>query len=146
MTKKRIVAVRILAAIAFIVLFLLPIIGFMATDTNAVETEEAASMHSGDYVFFIVQNEDVPLAAVPMSDSASPVIWGCLAFLVIVIMSVYSAWYISTRRSIMEISDTLLPSDRRFFSDSRSFFHPIRSYQLAKYAEDSFTSLYIGQF
>lgn len=146
MNKKRRIAVRILAAIAFIALFLLPVIGLMATEAGAGETAESASVHSGDYVFFVVQNEDVPLAAVPMSDTSSYIMWISLAFLAITIMSLYSAWYLSIRRNIVEMSGKLSPADRRFFNDSRSFFHPIRSYQLAKDAEDSVASMYIGQF
>lgn len=146
MTKKRRIAVRILAAIAFIALFLLPVIGFMATETDAGQTAESARAYSGDYVFFVVQNDDVPLAAVPMTDTSSYIMWVGLAFLAITIMSVYSAWYLSIRRNIVEMSGKLSPSDRRFFNDSRSFFHPIRSYQLAKDAEDSVASMYLGRF
>ena len=144
MSRKRRVAVRILAAIAFIVLFLLPVLGFMTTDTVADVTAQSASVYSGDYVFFVVSNEEVPLAASPVSDTSSYIMYMGLAMLAVTIMSLYSAWYASIRRNITEFSEKLSPADRRFFNDSRSFFHPIRSYRLAKDAEDSVASLYFG--
>ena len=144
MTKKRRIAVRILAAIAFIALFLLPVIGFMATETDAGQTAESARAYSGDYVFFVVQNDDVPLAAVPMTDTSSYIMWVGLAFLAITIMSVYSAWYLSIRRNVWELSNKLSPLERRAIKVSTGFFHPVRSYHIAKEAEDSVASMYVN--
>ena len=48
MTFKRKVIVNILATVAFIFLFLLPVLAFLATTTQAGSTEETAMMHTGD--------------------------------------------------------------------------------------------------
>ena len=144
MTAQRKMIVNALATIAFIVLFLLPVLGFMANETGAAETAESAAV-TGDYVFFVVQNDDVPLAAAPTNaGTASYLLWTALAAFVIMIFFIYSAWYLSVRRNIRELSYKLSPADRRALSVPNSFLHPIRCYQLSKEAEDTVASLYIN--
>ena len=144
MTVKRKIFVNILATIAFVFLFLLPVIGFFATDVNAVSTTQSAASYSNDYVFFIVQNEDVPLSAVPTTNISSYILWIGLASFVVVMVFVYSAWYLSIRRNIWELSSKLTPLERRTIKVAMGFFHPVRSYRLAKETEDSVASMYMN--
>ena len=148
MTRKRKVIVHLLAMIALISLFLLPMIAFMGADTQAGATAQSAAVQSGDYVFFVVQdNNDVPLAATPKStDVSSYVIWISLASLTMMVIFSYSAWYMNIRRILRELSFKLTPSERRTYKVSQGFLHPVRSYQLAKEAENTVASMYIGQF
>ena len=143
MTAKRKLIVNFLATVAFIVLFLLPILGFMANETGASETAQSA-VSSGDYVFFVVQNDDVPLAAAPSAGSSSYLLWIALSAFVLMIFFIYSAWYLSVRRNLNELSYKLSPSERRALTVSNSFLHPFRCYQLSKEAEDTVASLYIN--
>ena len=137
--------VRILATMAFAFLFLLPIISLSATRTEAGETVQSAASHSGDYVFFIVQNEEVPLAAAPSFDNVSSyILWIALASFVLTIAFVYSTWYLSVRKNICELTGKLSPAARRSFRMASGFFHPIRSYRLAKEAEDTVASMYFN--
>ncbi len=146
MTQKRKITVNILATIAFIILFLLPIIAFMGTITNAGETAGSATAHTGDYVFFVVQETDVPLAAAPQTDNMSSyVLWMSLASLTVMIVFTYSAWYLNIRKILTELSYKLSPNERGSFVISQGFLHPIRSYQLAKEAENSVASMYINR-
>ncbi|MCR5672267.1 MAG: hypothetical protein K6F87_00955 [Lachnospiraceae bacterium] len=145
MTFKRKVIVNILATVAFIFLFLLPVLAFLATTTQAGSTEETAMMHTGDYIFFVVDDSsDVPLAAAPTTNVSSYVLWVGLASFAIMIMFIYSAWYMSVRKNLRELSFKLSPVERKAFSISQGYLHPIRSYQLAKEAEDSVASLYVN--
>jgi hypothetical protein len=143
MSVNRKLLVNTLATIAFVFLFLLPILGFMATDTNAVQTQQTAS-YSGDYVFFIVQNGEVPLAAAPHSDISSYIIWVALASFILTIGLIYSGWYISIRRNTWELSGKLSVDKRRKLKMSSGFLHPIRAYQLSKEAEATVASMYIN--
>ncbi len=143
MSIKRKTVVSILATIAFAVLFLLPILGFMATDTNAVQTAQTASF-SDDYVFFVVQNGEVPLAAAPHTNTSSYILWVTLASFILTMCLVYSGWYLSIRRNTWEISGKLSIDKRRKLKMSSGFLHPIRAYQLAKDAEASVASMYIN--
>ena len=143
MTVRRKLLVYLLATIAFIALFLLPIIGFMATETGAVQTSESATS-TGDYVFFIVQGDDVPLAAAPSTNVSAYILWVALAAFVITVMFIYSTWYMSMRRNLHELAYKLSPVERRAFKMSHSFFHPVRCYQLAREAEDTIASMYLN--
>lgn len=144
MTVKRKVIVNILATIAFIFLFLLPVLAFMATTAQAGATSESAA-YTGDYIFFVVNdNTDVPLAAAPTTTNAAYILWVGLASFAIMIGFIYSAWYLSVRRNLREMSYKLSPLERRAFKISQGYLHPIRSYRLAKEAEDSVASMYVN--
>ena len=143
MTVKRKIIVNTLATIAFIFLFLLPMLAFMATGTNAGQTPEAA-MSNGDYVFFVVQNEDVPLAAIPNTGVSDYILWIPLISFVVVIVFMYSAWYLTIRRNTYELTGKLSPVSRKAFRMSTGFFHPVRAYQLAKEADATVASMYIN--
>ena len=145
MTVKRKVIVNILATIAFIFLFLLPVLAFMATTTQAGATSESAAVTSGDYIFFLVDdNNEVPLAAAPTMTNAAYILWIGLASFAIMIGFIYSAWYLSIRRNLRELSYKLSPIERGAFKISQGYLHPIRSYHLAKEAEDSVASMYVN--
>ena len=146
MTVKRKVIVNILATIAFIFLFLLPVLAFMSTTTQAGATSETAVTHTGDYIFFVVSdNNDVPLAAAPtVSNVSTYILWVGLASFAIMITFIYSAWYLSVRRNLREMSRKLSPVERKAFAISQGYLHPIRSYHLAKEAEDSVASMYVN--
>ena len=139
MTTRRKITVNILATIAFIFLFLLPLLGFKTTGINAGATAESA-VSTGDYVFFVVQNEEVPLAAVPNTGVSGYVLWISLASLASVIVFMYSAWYMTIRRNTYELTGKLSPASRKEFRMSSGYFHPIRAYQLAKEAEATVAS------
>lgn len=143
MTVKRKTIVNLLATVAFIALFLLPLLGFFANEINAGETVEAASS-SGDYVFFVVSNDDVPLAAAPSTDVSSYIMWIALSAAALTIFFIYSTWYFSIRNTVKELSYKFSPAQRRAMNVSQSFFHPIRSYRLAKETEDNVASMYIN--
>lgn len=145
MTAARKITVNVLATIAFIALFLLLVIGFMTTETNAVQTESAAAS-SGDYVFFIVQNNDVPLAAAPKTDLSTYILWIGLASFVIFMLFVYTAWYMTTQNNIRELTSKMSPFERKAFRVGAGFFHPVRCRQLAREAEDTVASMYINSY
>ena len=145
MTFKRKITVNILATIAFVFLFLLPLIAFMGKNTQAGATATEASS-SGDYVFFVVSdNDEVPLAAAPAENMSSYVVWISLASLTIVLIFSYSAWYMNIRKITNELSYKLSPNERGSYMIHQGFLHPVRSYQLAKEAENTVASMYIGQ-
>ena len=143
MSVKRKLVVYTLATIAFIFLFLLPILGFMATDINADQTAQTASF-SNDYVFFVVQNGEVPLAAAPHTDVSSYILWVALASFILTIGFIYSGWYLSIRRNTWELSGKLSVDKRKKLKMTTGFLHPIRAYQLSKEAEATVASMYIN--
>ncbi len=145
MTQKRKIMVHILATIAFIFLFLLPIIAFTSTSAQAGATADSAAAFSGDYVFFVVQDNEVPLAAAPSTDMPSYIIWISLASLAVMTLFTYSAWYLNIRKILTELSYKLSPNERGSFVISKGYLHPIRSYQLAKEAENSVASMYVSR-
>ncbi len=145
MTIKRRIMVNTLATIAFAALFLLPVIGFVATETNATQTESAVTQ-SDDYAFFIVQNNDVPLAAAPKADLSTYIMWIGLASFVVVMLFVYSAWYVTTQNNIRELTSKMTPFERRSFKIGAGFFHPVKCRRLAREAEDTVASMYLNGY
>lgn len=143
MPLKRRIIVYILATIALVVLFLLPLMSFFAVGAHAVDTDQTA-VSSGDYVFYIVENNDVPLAAAPTADVSVYMFWITLACLTITILFVYSAWYLSIRKNIGELSGRLTLTERRTYDAQQQygFFHPVRSYRLEREVEDIVVSRY----
>lgn len=141
MSLKRKITVYTLATIAFIALLLLPLIGLSADKTQAKSTEQAVTA-SGDYIFYIVENNDVPLSAAPSADASVYVFWITLAALAVMILFVYSTWYLSIRRNLFELSNRLSLTERRSYSIPCGFLHPIRSYRLEREAEDIVVSRY----
>ena len=141
MSLKRRISVYILAAIAFITLFLLPIIGLSAVKAQAGATDQTAVSSDG-YVFYIVESNDVPLAATPSADVLVYVFWITLAAITVMVLFVYSAWYLSIRRNLFELSGRLSLSERRAYDLHYGFLHPVKSYRLEKEAEDMVVSRY----
>ena len=142
MNNPRKILVDILAAIAFVFLFLLPVLGFMTTTAVAGETSEIAASGSQDYTFFIVQTNETPLAAAPSADLSSYILWIGLASFALIVGFIYSTWYFSVRRNIRELSERMSPMERRAFVIPQGFLHPIRSYRLEQEAEDTVASIY----
>lgn len=141
MSLKRRISVYILAAIAFITLFLLPIIGLSAVRAQAGATDQTAVSSDG-YVFYIVDSNDVPLAAAPSADVSVYVFWITLAAITVMVLFVYSTWYLSIRRNLFELSGRLSLSERRAYDLHYGFLHPVKSYRLEKEAEDMVVSRY----
>ena len=144
MNVKRRMMVSILAAISAAVLFIFPVLGFMVTETIASSTSESAVSYSDDYVFFIVDSGDVPLAAAPKTDISTYIMWSGLVSFVVMVLFIYTAWYLTTRRNILELSDKMTPFDRKAFSVTSGFFHPIRCRRLAREAEATVASMYMN--
>lgn len=139
MTVQRRIIANILATLSLFALFSLPFLGFKATETIASSTSESAVSHSGDYVFFIVDDGEVPLAAAPKANVSSYIMWVALVSFAVMVLFIYSAWYLTTRRNILELTYKMTPFDRKAFSVT-SFFHPIRCRRLAREAEATVAS------
>ena len=143
MTGKRKITVDVIIIIALTLLLLVPLLGLSPIRTTAGETADTVKAHSGDYVFFIVSDgEDVPLAASPTTENPSYVLWICLTSAALMILFVYTGWYLTIRKNLRELSGRLLPSERRAYRVEQGYFHPIRCYQLAREAEDQVASIY----
>ena len=142
MTGKRRIMVQLLLVFALAVLFALPMMWMSAIRATADETAEAATAHSQDYVFFVVEEGDVPLAEAPSVATPSYVLWVCLASSALMILFIYTGWYLTVQKNIRELSGRLLPSERRAFYVAQGFLHPIKCYQLSREAEDRVASIY----
>ena len=143
MTVKRKIIVQLLATVAFLALFMLPLLGFLTNEINAGETAQTA-VSTGDYVFFVVSNDEVPLAAAPTQNASAYILWIGLTAIALTILSVYSAWYMTIKSNVRELSYKMSPVERRAIGASQSFFHPIRSYRIAKETEDNVASMYLN--
>lgn len=135
MTLNRRITVYALAATAVIALYLILITGLNTIVANATATGEFASS-SGDYIFYIIENNEVPLAAVPAKNASVYILWITLASFAVMIIFMYLAWYLSTRRTVRELTGRLTPAERRACMVSNDFLHPVKLFRLEKEAED----------
>ncbi len=142
MTGNRRITVQALIAFTFIILMLIPMLGFSVVNVTADETAQTAVSHSGDYVFFIVEQQDVPLAAAPSLGTPSYVMWVCISCALLMVLFVYTGWYLTVRKNIAELTSRLLPSERSAYIVEQGFLHPVKCYQLAREAEDQVASIY----
>ena len=136
-------------AIAFIMLIIImiPVTIMLKTDVNAVSTsDEISSYDDGDYVFFIVDKGETPLAMIPANQS-SHYVFGIVIFtLCVFAFFIYSSWYLTVRMSLWELSGKLPSAKRKSFKVPNGFFHPVRSYRLCKEAEHDVVSVYSDLF
>ena len=146
MTGKRKITIQLLIVFALTILLLIPMMWLSAVRATADETTQTAAVSGGDYVFFIVDQGDVPLAAVPTTGDPSYVLWICLSSAALMVLFVYTGWYLTVRKNLRELSDKLLPMERKAYRVTQGYFHPIRCYQLAKEAEDQVASIYNKYF
>ena len=146
MTGKRKITVDLLIVIALTILLLIPMMWLSAVKATADETTQTVAASGGDYVFFIVDQGDVPLAAVPSTGDPSYVLWICLSSAALMVVFIYTGWYLTVRKNLRELSDKLLPVERKAYRVTQGYLHPIRCYQLAKEAEDQVASIYNKYF
>lgn len=133
-------------SIAFLVICLIPIMGLIKTTVNADSTISEISSQSDDYVFFVVSENETPLAAIPSDQSYSYFIWIVLGTLVMFTFFVYTSWYLTIRKNLWELSGKFSPAERNILKSPNGFFHPVRSYRLYKEAETEVATLYSNLF
>lgn len=127
-----------LITLIVIILISIPIVGAFELNVGADEpTQSIQTFNDGDYVFFIVDEGEVPLAAAPSTIDPSPFLLSLVILALAVCIFGYSAWYLTIRNSVGELSNMMSPSERRILCNANSYFHPIRSYLSVKEAEHS---------
>ena len=138
---------NIVIAFIIFVLLLIPFMRLFPSQINADSTQgQIEEFNSGDYVFFIVEENEVPLSAIPEDKSSAFLLWIVLLTLATFGVFAYSSWYLSLRRNLWELSGKLSPMKRKALKVPNGYFHPVRSYRLCKEAEHDVASVYSELF
>lgn len=98
-----------------------------STEEGTVNVNETYTDDAGDdYIFVVLEDEKVPLAAMPESNSISTyLILSVVITLCCIASLVYVSWYLSIRRNIKKCSLLVSGKELREILPSNSFLHPI---------------------
>lgn len=134
--------INILITILLLIIVSIPFTVLIREDVSAISTSDEVTSYDDDYVFFVVDEGQTPLAAIPAQQS-SPYLWTIVITTLLVFMVfTYSSWYLSIRKNLWELSGKLPSVERNALKVPNGFFHPLRSYRLCKEAEHSVASVY----
>lgn len=132
---------RWLTVAVIAILIALPIYMIIsAHEAGADETSQTIQEYNGDYVFFIVEENKTPLAAVPTKSSASsPFVWVTFSSFIIFAIAAYSIWYVTVRYNIKTLYNALPEYARPAGYGKSEFFNPSASYNNLKNLEYTVT-------
>lgn len=137
---------KILLAMLIILLIAAPICFLLKTNADADITTQSATSHDGDYVFFVVEDSEVPLAAIPTvsHDNSIQTLVATVALVTLLVLATtYLAWYLTIRYNLYRLAQKLPANERSSFVLSNSYLHPLTAYRLSKEAEYSITRQYL---
>ena len=135
--------IDLICTISFVLLCLIPLMGLIKTTVIAGSTSSTVTSESGnDYLFFIVEESETPLAAIPTNSSNYYVIWIVCGLICMFLLFVYTSWYLAIRKNLWELSGKVSPIERKILTAPNGFFHPIRSYRLYKETENEVARMY----
>lgn len=134
---------HILFIIVVIALIAIPLYMFLSANSiGADEPTQTIQSYDNDYVFFVLEDSKVPLAATPVasaSPSASIIVVG--AFVLVIVFG-YILWYLNIKHNTAMLVSVSPIKSRKDLIDTNSILHPIRSYRASKEAEYSVTQKY----
>ena len=134
---------RFLIILAVTIICITPAFALGLYNTKADTTAQSVgNSANNDYVFFIIDNEQAPLAAIPTELSTRYIPWFTLTVIVFIAIFIYISWYLNIRSNLWELSGKLPPAKRYALKRSMGFFHPVRSYRMCKEAEQDVVSIY----
>lgn len=134
---------KILLAIAIVALIAVPLSATIKTSVNATQPSEKAQLIDNDYVFFIIEDEQTPLAALPSSYTSTnylPLVISMSA--IFVTLFIYSIWCLTIKHNANVLLDKLPIFLRSQLRNSNVFLHPFRTKQAIRDAEYCVTFKY----
>lgn len=106
--------------------FLMDKQSFASSSDTSKAASNVASASDNDYIFVLLEDENVPLAAAPISKQVhSPAALAVTIILSVMICAAYSYWYLMTKKSIKSYSYAITNTELRRIVPKNSFIHPI---------------------
>lgn len=129
MKKSNKFMVAILSVIIAGILFSVPISFLMDKQSFAADDNSAkvvSTTTNNDYIFVLLEDEAVPLAAAPIANPVEhKILFTVLLMLASISVISYSYWYIMIRSNIKTYSYAVTNSELKRIIPSNSFFHPV---------------------
>jgi len=142
---KSINIAKILLVIAVLALMLIPILAFTQKSVGADETDTAISSDNGDYVFFVVEEGQTPLAALPSArTNHDSLTWFVVLSSVFVAAFIYSMWCLTLKHNANVMVEKLPVFLRGDLRSKNVFLHPLATAQAIKDAEYCVTFKYVN--
>jgi len=121
--------VAIMAVVIFGILLSIPA-GLLMEKQSFASTEKVestvGSVAESDYIFVVLEDDAVPLAAAPVSGSFNPSVVVAVVIALLMVSAVsYSYWYLMTRTNISAYSYAVTNNELSRIIPSKSFLHPI---------------------
>ena len=134
MKKSNKTVITLLAVIIAGVLLSVPVSFLMdkesyassANDKSLTASSQTAEAQDSNYMFVVLEDENVPLAAAPVSSPIhSPAVLAVAIILSVMICIAYTYWYLMTKSSIKSYSYAITNTELRRIVPKNSFIHPI---------------------
>lgn len=136
---------KILLAIAIILIVSLPIFAVLQIDADADVTDSVITSVNNDYVFFVVEDGQTPLAAAPKASNTHSSLFGfVLMASSMVILFIYSMWCLTIKHNVNVMIEKLPYFLRSSLRNTNVFLHPLKSKQAIKDAEYNITFKYVN--
>lgn len=121
--------VAFLTVILFGILLSMPIGLLMEKESHASMDKATAAVNEiseSNYIFVVLEDDAVPLAAAPVSKDFNPTVV-LSVFITLSVLSVisYSYWYLMTKTTIQSYSYAVTNNELSRIIPSKSFLHPI---------------------
>ena len=135
---------KILTIFAIALIISIPICLSIEKRIDAVETSESITSYDGDYIFFIIEENAVPLASAPTTHTNSLAVVSKLIFAIslLILVFVYIGWYMITKHNLDILTANIHYS---LISDYEkiNILHPIKLSEYSKDVEYRITQKYI---
>lgn len=134
-----------LLALVLVLLILVPILFLSGNYTSADQTVDSIHATDNDYIFFVVDQGSVPLAATPtLHHYENFSFYFVIVATVSVLLFIYSMWCLTIRHNANVLVEKLPVFLRSELRNTKVFLHPIRSLQAIKDAEYCVTYKYVS--
>ena len=143
--RKTMSLAKVLLAIATAFLIMLPLLYISQVTAGADETSTSLTNTGDGYVFFVVDEGQVPLAAVPTTHhSVNPIpLFVCFAAVSIVLF-IYCMYCLTMTHNANVMAEKLPVFMRSELRNCNAFLHPLRVKSAIKDAEYCVTFKYIN--
>lgn len=133
---------KLLLLFVAIVLISIPVLAILEKRADADATKSSITSFNEDYVFFVIEDNQTPLAAAPVTHNYSSILWIVLGLATVLIFFAYSLWFVNTKSATELIVADLPESIRSKIVTKASFFHPIITQSACEEAVYSATEKY----
>lgn len=140
---KNMAITRAFIVIVLAIIISIPIMVFTKVNATADSTSSAISSFNDDYVFFVVEEGQTPLASMPTASHSSNVSVIVSVTTICILALAYAVYCFSLYHNASVIATKLPVYLRGNVKNTNAFLHPLKSYHYIKEAEYNVAQKYV---